>query len=104
MDNGPGMPSAKFVSWAEQHGIELRYIQPSKPNQNALVERFNRSVCQEVLNAWLFDSLARAQQILEGWCIEYNTVRSHESLGKKTPLAYLPRVVNAEFSTFNLST
>ncbi len=104
MDNGPEMTSAKFVSWAEQHGIELRYIQPVKPNQNAFVERFNRSVRAEVLNAWLFDSLALAQQILEGWRIEYNTVRSHESLDKKTPLAYLPRVVNAEISTFKLST
>ena len=104
MDNGPEMTSAKFVSWAEQQGIELRYIQPGKPNQNAFVERFNKSVRQEVLNAWLFDSLAQAQQILEGWRIEYNTVRSHESLGKKTPQAFLPRVVNDEISTFNQST
>ncbi len=104
MDNGPEMTSAKFVSWAEQHGIALRFIQPGKPNQNAFIERFNRSVRQEVLNAWLFDSLAQAQQILESWRIEYNTVRSHESLGKKTPLAYLPRVINADISTFNLST
>ncbi len=104
MDNGPEMTSAKFVSWAEQQGIELRYIQPGKPNQNAFVERFNKSVRQEVLNAWLFDSLAQAQQILEVWRIEYNTVRSHESLGKKTPQALLPRVINDEISTFNLST
>ncbi len=66
MDNGPEMTSAKFVSWAEQQEIELRYIQPGKPNQNAFVERFNKSVRQEVLDAWLFDSLAQAQQILEG--------------------------------------
>ncbi len=102
--NGPEMTSAKFVSWAEQQGIELRYIQPGKPNQNVFIERFNKSVRQEVLDAWLFDSLAQAQQILEGWRIEYNTVRSHESLGKKTPLAFLSRAVNAETSTFNLST
>lgn len=104
MDNGPEMTSAKFMSWAEQHGIELGYIQPGKPNQNAFIERFNRSVRHEVLDAWLFDSLSQAQQILEGWRVEYNTVRSHESLGKKTPLAYMPRVVNTETSTFNLST
>ncbi len=104
VDNGLEMTSAKFVSWAEQHGIELRYIQTGKPKQNAFVERFNRSVRQEVLHAWLFDSLAQAQRILEGWRIEYNTVRSHESLDKTPPLAYLPRVVNAEISTFKLST
>jgi putative transposase len=61
-------------------------------------------VRQEVLNAWLFDSLAQAKQILEVWRIEYNTVRSHESLGKKTPQALWPRVINDEISTFNLPT
>jgi putative transposase len=55
MDNGSEMTSAKFVIWAEQQEIELRYIQPGKPNQNAFVERFNKSVRQEVLDAWLFD-------------------------------------------------
>ncbi len=43
-DNEPEMTSARFVSWAEQQGIELRHIQPGKPNQNAFVERFNKSV------------------------------------------------------------
>jgi hypothetical protein len=52
----------------------------------------------------MLDGVYRMLTILEGWRIEYNTVRSHESLGKKTPLAYLPRVVNAESSTFKLST
>jgi putative transposase len=61
MDNGPETTSAKFVSWAEQHGIELRYIQPGRPNHNAFFERFNLSVRQEVLNVWLFDSLTQAQ-------------------------------------------
>jgi putative transposase len=50
-DNGPEGTSAKFVSWAEQHGIALRIIQQGEPNQNAFVQRFNRSVRQEVLNA-----------------------------------------------------
>ena len=104
LDNGSELRSAVFMGWCEEKGIELQFIQPGKPQQNAFIERFNRSVRQEVLNAWLFDSLAQAQQILESWRIEYNTVRSHESLGQKTPLAYLPRVINADISTFNLST
>jgi putative transposase len=37
MHNGPEMTSAKFVSWAERQGIELRFIQPGKPNQNTFV-------------------------------------------------------------------
>ncbi len=104
MDNCPEMTSAKFISWAEQQGIELRYIQPGKPNQNAFIERFNRSVRQEVHHAWLFDSLEQAQQILEDWRVDYYVVRAYKSLGNRPPLVYLPRVVNAETSTFNLST
>ncbi len=63
MDSGPAMTSAKFVSWAERHGIAMRFIQPGKQNQNAFIDRFNRGVRQEVLNAWLFGSLAQARQI-----------------------------------------
>jgi putative transposase len=51
MDNGPEMTSDLFVSWAQEHGIELRLIQRGKPNQNAYVERFNKGVRTEVLNA-----------------------------------------------------
>jgi putative transposase len=54
-----------FVSWAQEHGIELRFIQPGKPNQNAYVERFNKSVRTEVLNAWLFQSLEQAQEVIK---------------------------------------
>ncbi len=72
----------KVCRWAELHGIELRYVQPGKPNPNAFVECFNKSVRQEVLDARLFDSLSQAQQIPEGWRIEYNVARSHEPLGK----------------------
>lgn len=73
--------------WAERQGIPLRYIEPGKPNQNFFVGRLNKSIRQQVLDAWLFDSLAQAQQILERSRIDCNTVRSHESHGKKTPAA-----------------
>jgi putative transposase len=53
-DNGPEFTSAAFVSWCERNGVESWYIQPGKPNQNAFVERFNRTYREEVLNAHLF--------------------------------------------------
>ena len=40
-DNGPELTSQVFVDWCERQGIEIRYIQPGKPNQNAFIERFN---------------------------------------------------------------
>jgi len=43
VDNGPELTAQAFVDWCEQQAIELRYIQRGKPDQNAYIERFNRS-------------------------------------------------------------
>ena len=83
MDNGPEMTSDLFVRWAQEQGIELRFIQPGKPNQNAYVERFNKSLRTEVLNAWLFHSLEQAQEVIEDWREDYNGIRGHKSLGNR---------------------
>jgi len=55
MDNGPEMASETFTELAKEKGIALLFIQPAKPNQNAFVERFNRSFRDEVLDANLFN-------------------------------------------------
>ena len=43
-DNGPEFISAEFTSWASKHDIRIEYIQPSKPQQNAYIERANRTI------------------------------------------------------------
>jgi len=40
---GPDLTAQRFTTWCAVMGIELRHIQPGKPNQNAFIERFNRS-------------------------------------------------------------
>jgi putative transposase len=57
MDNSPEMTLETFTEWAKVKGIALLFIQPGKPNQNAFVERFNRSFRDEVLDANLFNQL-----------------------------------------------
>jgi putative transposase len=94
MDNGPEMTSERFVEWAKSKGIELRYIQPGKPNQNAFIERFNKSFRAEVLDAYLFNSLSEAQEVAEHWMMDYNEKRPHESLGNVPPTLYMPRCFN----------
>ena len=47
LDDGSEHISQKFRQWADDYGIELQFIQPCKPAQNAYVERFNRTVRQE---------------------------------------------------------
>src|SRR5262245_22077471 len=66
-DNGPEIVSHAFTDWCDEHGIEIRYIQPGKPNQNAYIERFNRTYREEVLNAYLFDDLDQVREITYHW-------------------------------------
>lgn len=101
-DNGPKFIADAVRTWCEARGITLAYIEPGKPNQNAYIERFNRSFREEVLDAWVFTTLAEVRAVGEEWRNGYNTERSHESLGNVPPLTFLPRPTNATPSTFKL--
>jgi putative transposase len=104
LDNGTELTSHAFVDWAKDREIELRFIAPGKPNQNAFIERFNRTYRTEVLNAYVFESIDQVQQITDEWLVEYNEQRPHDSLGRVPPLTYLPRAITAGESSFKLST
>ena len=69
----------------------MHYIQPGKPDQNAYIERFNRSYRTEVLNAHLFESIAELRALTDAWLRIYNSERPHDSLGRVPPLTFLPR-------------
>ena len=43
-DNGPEHISQILADWAAEQGIRLEFIQPVNPQQNAYVERYNRTV------------------------------------------------------------
>ena len=103
VDNGPEFTSQVFVDWCADHGVAVHYIQPGKPDQNAYIERFNRSYRTEVLNAHLFESIAELRAITDAWLEVYNRERPHDSLGRVPPLTFLPRPSSAEKSPIELS-
>ena len=70
MDNGPEFVSAQLAGWAEQHGIDLEFIQPGKPTQNSYVERFNRTFREEVLDFYVFSRLSEVRTIVDAWVQE----------------------------------
>jgi transposase InsO family protein len=49
VDYGPEFTAQPFVDWCAEHAVAMHYIQPEKPDQNAYIERFNRSYRTEVL-------------------------------------------------------
>ena len=75
--------------WTNNHGLEIVYIQPGKPAQNELTERFNRSCRQAVLKPYLFDSIACVQKKTDEWLAHYNNERPHKSLGYLAPRQYM---------------
>jgi putative transposase len=85
LDNGPELTSRWFDQWADQHRIELDYIDPGKPVQNAVMESFNGRFRDECLNSHWFTSLEDARRTIETWRIDYNRERPHSSLGYQTP-------------------
>lgn len=94
-DNGPEFIAAALATWCEAHGVALHHIPPGQPNQNAFIERFNRTYRTEVLDAWVFTSLAEVRQVTAEWLEMYNTERPHRSLGGVPPRTFLPRPLAA---------
>ena len=90
-DNGPEYISNQLIEWANKHRIQLHYIQPGKPQQNAYVERFNRTVRHEWLNQHMFKSVVHAQDTATKWFWGYNNERPNMALGGITPMQKLAK-------------
>uniref|UniRef100_UPI0040484595 IS3 family transposase n=1 Tax=Rheinheimera sp. TaxID=1869214 RepID=UPI0040484595 len=84
-DNGPEYISALLAEWAEKHDVELKFIQPGNPQQNAYVERYNRTVRYEWLNQYLFNSIAEVQDHATEWLWFYNNERPNKAIGGIPP-------------------
>ena len=84
-DNGPEYISGTFIAWAERRGIRLEHIQPGNPQQNAYIERYNRTVRYDWLSHYLFESIEEVQNYATDWMWIYNHERPNMALGGITP-------------------
>lgn len=87
-DNGPEFTSKQFQLWLKDNHIQWAAIEKGKPQQNPIIERFNRTFREEVLDANLFTNIGHAQQMAEDWQQYYNHERPHMALQNKTPMEY----------------
>ncbi len=97
--NGKEFCGKAMVAWAHARGVQLRLIQPGKPNQNAYVESFNGRLRDECLNEHWFPTLLHARTEIERWRREYNEDRPKNAIGGMTPAAYAQHLANTDSIT-----
>jgi len=88
LDNGPELAGKAVDQWAYERGVQLRFIEPGKPVQNAFVESFQGRLRDECLDRHWFVSLADARHTVEAWRQDYNRVRPHSALGYRPPVEF----------------
>lgn len=88
VDNGPEFVSGKFQLWCQENKVTIQYIQPGKPTQNSLIERFNGSCRKELLNMYVFKDMPEVEELAAKWWEEYNYSRPHEALNNQSPIEY----------------
>ena len=84
-DNGPEYISKLLEIWADKNHIQLVFIQPGNPQQNAYIERYNRTVRYDWLNQYLFESIAEVQLHATQWLWTYNNERPNTAIGGVPP-------------------
>jgi len=89
LDNGPEFSGTALDAWASQHGVQLHFLQPGKPAQNAFIESFNGKFRDECLNAHWFLTIQEAQVVIEAWRRKYHEERTHSTIGDMTPMEFI---------------
>lgn len=95
-DNGPELTGQALDEWAYRNGVELHFITPGRPVENAYIESFNGKFRDECLNEHWFSTLDDARRTIEEWRRDYNEERPHSSLGDLTPAEYAAQFANLQ--------
>ena len=94
-DNGTEFTSRAMFFWAQERKVQLNFIDPGKPSQNAFNESFNGRLRDECLNETVFRNIQHARIVIESWRQHYNHERPHSSLGYLTPFEYRQQLEQA---------
>lgn len=93
-DNGP-----EFGRWFQDqvvaHGISYRHTRVRRPNDNAHIERFNRTLREECLGNYLpeHESICSSQTRVNDWLDYYNHDRLHLGLQLMSPSIFVAKVL-----------
>jgi putative transposase len=99
MDNGPELAGHALDEWAHRNDVELHFITPGRPVENAYIESFNGKFRDECLNEHWFSTLEDARRTIEDWRRDYNEQRPHSALGGLPPRDYAAQLASLRAPT-----
>ena len=88
VDNGPEFICKAVEEFVIDKPVEMMFIEPGKPMQNAFVERFNRLYREDILDAYIFSDIEQVRILSQQWQEDYNYHHPHTSLGGKSPIQF----------------
>lgn len=97
-DNGPEFGTAQstqkqnhpFERMLMEVGIKRRYMRPYRPQTNGKVERFWRTLQEDLIHETDFDSIDELKEELNQYLYYYNHERPHQGIGGKKPIEMTP--------------
>lgn len=84
-DNGLVFSSRSYTQLVRSYGLRQEFITPHCPQQNGMVERLIRTLKEQCVHRYRFESVQHASRIIADWILFYNTQRPHQALKMKTP-------------------
>jgi transposase InsO family protein len=87
--NNPDHPFEKMLSF---YGIKHRYTKPFTPKTNGKIERFWKTIEDELLSGEQFDTIEELKHYIIGYNVYYNEHRIHQGINNKKPCNFLQHI------------
>lgn len=87
-DGGSQYTSARFVSTLKVYGIRQEVTGKNRPDHNAYIEAFHKSIKEDCIWQHDFQTFQEANIVIHKFFHDYNWNRPHSSLKYMTPEFY----------------
>jgi len=98
MYHGSEFTSHAMLRWGAERSVQLHFIDPGKPTQNAQIESLNGKIRDELFNAHSFTTIFEARRRAAAWRQDYNEVRPHSALGYRSPREFADEIKTKQLS------
>ncbi len=84
-DNGLVFTSRSYTALVRGYELRQEFITPHCPQQNGMVKPVIRTLKEQCVHRYRFETIQHASRVVGDWIRFYNHRRPHQALGMKTP-------------------